>query len=997
MNVSIVMAAYNAAATIQATLDSVLAQTHDGWEAIVVDDGSTDDTRMIVERAAKADPRIRLASQPHRGVSAARNAGIAAARFDWLLFLDADDLIQSAHLERMTEELVRGAGLDAICCQSTILFADGETAGRHGVQQTGDLFGLFGRSCATDIHACVVRRSLAEAIGGFDESLAMAEDWDFWIRLARTGAQFGSIPDVLATFRLWRVPHYSAGDASKPDDILNHFDCVMRVIDHAHGVDPRMPEHLDAHPEGLPTFDLMATKLSVACWTAGLMIGAGMDARPLLSRIHGSGAAALDPPMVAHGIFRGVLRSTCQRPDVWLARWATLCPLVSCFLDALEGRADVPGLARQAWRVIEGLIAEDARWSTQVRIGKTHCIRVEVTEPIDDVELLPGTERLHCRVTVEGRPLGTFLLPGIAHRVHGEIIADAIADRLGWKLAGRFLEATAFREVEVRRDGDRVSLIRQGAILSQHPSWSRVSADSRALHDAAGWTIFLQELWHRPTWPATAFYDADLNEERAAACVRVSGSRIEVDVGSRLPDIETDSAAIEVDVKVGGVSLGIVPIHCTRRNLPAQQIRAAITLHVGYELLRAAVHRGILGRPLDDGTTLAERLDARAAAPARLAGAAAVATQGPGQNGVQPDSVGPGPGVALARREPTLFGRSASRRAALPADAADALIEAAAACGEPMAGSSDRSDPTEEILYRPELIPAAELGAAPSRRVALRRRAGVGRRIHRFAARVHHRVERADTWAALGVVTDRLPILMYHRIAPSGPPALETYRVAPARFEEQLDYLKEAGFRSVGLAEWGEAMRSRRPLRGRRVLITFDDGYRDFAEYAWPLLRRYGFQAMVFLVADRVGATNEWDGDFGGTVPLLGWNDVRRLQREGVEFGSHTATHAHLTGLSVEDITREAARSRAVLGRELGSDVTAISYPYGNHDPVVTHLAGACGYTYGLTSHYAASGLTDDPLALPRLCVLDSDRLAEFAAKLGELMIPDGTEADGGS
>ncbi|MGH7575700.1 MAG: glycosyltransferase family 2 protein, partial [Longimicrobiales bacterium] len=98
MNVSIVIAAYNAAAMIQETLDAVLAQTHGGWEAIVVDDGSTDHTRAIVEAAARAEPRIRLVSRPHGGGGAARNAGIAAARFDWLLFLDADDLIHAAHL-----------------------------------------------------------------------------------------------------------------------------------------------------------------------------------------------------------------------------------------------------------------------------------------------------------------------------------------------------------------------------------------------------------------------------------------------------------------------------------------------------------------------------------------------------------------------------------------------------------------------------------------------------------------------------------------------------------------------------------------------------------------------------------------------------------------------------------------------------------------------------------------------------------------------------------
>src|SRR5205085_263883 len=122
----------------------------------------------------------------------------------------------------------------------------------------------------------------------------------------------------------------------------------------------------------------------------------------------------------------------------------------------------------------------------------------------------------------------------------------------------------------------------------------------------------------------------------------------------------------------------------------------------------------------------------------------------------------------------------------------------------------------------------------------------------------------------------------------------------------------------------------RTPLPGHRVMITFDDGYADFVDHAAPLLRRHGFTAMVFLVSDRIGSTNEWDTVYGETLPLLDWEVVRSLQAEGIDFGSHTATHPKLTGLSPAQVVRELARSRATLEQRLERRVTAVAYPHGD-------------------------------------------------------------------
>jgi len=224
---------------------------------------------------------------------------------------------------------------------------------------------------------------------------------------------------------------------------------------------------------------------------------------------------------------------------------------------------------------------------------------------------------------------------------------------------------------------------------------------------------------------------------------------------------------------------------------------------------------------------------------------------------------------------------------------------------------------------------------------------------------------------------------MYHQVASTGPSYLARYRVAPEVFEEQLHYLQDAGYYTIGLEEWRGAMQARTPLPGRAVLITFNDGYIDFRNNAWPLLQRYGFSATVFLVADCIGKSNSWDRVYCEAVPLLGWQEIHQLQYEGVEFGSHTSTHPYLTGLSHADVVREAARSRAILERALKRPFTALAYPHGAEDCIVQHLIGACGYIFGLSCRPGPSKFDDSLLALPRIEVTGSDNLKGFIDKMG--------------
>ncbi len=233
-----------------------------------------------------------------------------------------------------------------------------------------------------------------------------------------------------------------------------------------------------------------------------------------------------------------------------------------------------------------------------------------------------------------------------------------------------------------------------------------------------------------------------------------------------------------------------------------------------------------------------------------------------------------------------------------------------------------------------------------------------------------------------GGTTDRLPILMYHRIAASGSEALAPYRVTPDAFEAQIRFLSEQGFKGVSVHDWSSHIVFGSALPRGAVAITFDDGYVDFLEHAWPVLDRYGFSATVFLVADRIGGSNTWDSEHGETIPLLDWPRIRELQASGIEFGSHTASHAWLPSLSSREVVAELTRSRQHLEDGLGTAVDSLAYPWGAFNKRVQFLAGACGYEVGVSTAPGTCEARHALLALPRLEIEGSDSLESFAAKL---------------
>jgi peptidoglycan/xylan/chitin deacetylase (PgdA/CDA1 family) len=234
---------------------------------------------------------------------------------------------------------------------------------------------------------------------------------------------------------------------------------------------------------------------------------------------------------------------------------------------------------------------------------------------------------------------------------------------------------------------------------------------------------------------------------------------------------------------------------------------------------------------------------------------------------------------------------------------------------------------------------------------------------------------------------DRPLILAYHSVSPQRTDALS---VDPADFEGQMAWLRRHGYQALTLAD----LAARSPNeRKRAVALTFDDGYADNYTHAFPVLKRYGFVATVFVVSDHVGT----DRLFPWDVPklrnetdrvlyqALSWDHVREMQDHGFEIGSHTCTHPELPGVSEERCREEIERSRRDLEARLGRAVDSFCYPRGKLDPAVVRLVEQAGYRWGVVTP-KRSGIPRGPLTLRRVGVYHDTGAGKFRIKVNPLV-----------
>ena len=247
-------------------------------------------------------------------------------------------------------------------------------------------------------------------------------------------------------------------------------------------------------------------------------------------------------------------------------------------------------------------------------------------------------------------------------------------------------------------------------------------------------------------------------------------------------------------------------------------------------------------------------------------------------------------------------------------------------------------------------------------------------------------LQAAGSWKALqrefGL---RLPVLMYHHVGPAIPGTYAELTVSPRRFERQIRWLARRGFVGVRAADWDEWLRTGKGLPDKPLLVTFDDGYADLADYALPVLRRYGFGAVVFTVTGLVGGTNAWDEARGSAIHrLLTAEQIRYWAAQGIEFGAHSRTHADLTTLPADELEKEILGGRDELTGILGSPVISFAYPYGSYNQTVNNCARQA-YRLTFRADETTPGinfLCTDPHNLQRTMVHPRDSLADLECRV---------------
>jgi len=202
---------------------------------------------------------------------------------------------------------------------------------------------------------------------------------------------------------------------------------------------------------------------------------------------------------------------------------------------------------------------------------------------------------------------------------------------------------------------------------------------------------------------------------------------------------------------------------------------------------------------------------------------------------------------------------------------------------------------------------------------------------------------------------------MYHSIA-QGPAPLA---ITPETFRMQLDMLDRCGFRGVALRDYmsmSGKSHSAQPI----AVLTFDDGYEDFAQVVVPEIESRGWSATVFLPSDLIGASNGWDPDGRGQRVMMNWHQASAAVRYGMELGAHSLTHPDLTKLALDAATHQIVASGVAIQQRTGQRVTSFAAPYGRTTPSIrTVIARSYECAVGATMAHAND--ESDRFDLPRI------------------------------
>jgi len=222
-----------------------------------------------------------------------------------------------------------------------------------------------------------------------------------------------------------------------------------------------------------------------------------------------------------------------------------------------------------------------------------------------------------------------------------------------------------------------------------------------------------------------------------------------------------------------------------------------------------------------------------------------------------------------------------------------------------------------------------------------------------------------------GLTTDGfqvVPILCYHRFANHCNSPL----CMPAHiFEQQMKYLDENGYRVISFAQLNEFLEYRHAIPKKAVIISIDDGYRSVYDVAYPVLKKFGFNATLFIYTEFINTCKN----------ALTWKQLAVMKADGFEIGAHTVSHSDLTRQKegedtpafMERIEKELRISKKTIDKKLGQNTILLAFPYGRYNQSVLDMSRRLGYRTAVTVRRGINPFFADPLTLRRTQILKRD------------------------
>ncbi|MDD5129563.1 MAG: polysaccharide deacetylase family protein [Candidatus Omnitrophica bacterium] len=215
-----------------------------------------------------------------------------------------------------------------------------------------------------------------------------------------------------------------------------------------------------------------------------------------------------------------------------------------------------------------------------------------------------------------------------------------------------------------------------------------------------------------------------------------------------------------------------------------------------------------------------------------------------------------------------------------------------------------------------------------------------------------------------------VPILMYHNIGYEE----GSFYVAPENFAKQMEYIKNKGYEVITLDELVQGIKNNKSFKRNKVVITFDDGYRDNFQYAYPVLKKFGFPATIFIISDFVGKS------FGNGKEFLNWDQIILMSKDDISFGAHTKTHFNLGSRVDEPVAQEEIMgSKNAIEEKIKLPVEYFCYPSGGFNEKTKEMIKQAGFKGACSTNRGFAKFNRDEYELKRIKVTNSDMTKPFS------------------